>query len=421
MNDVSKQLLQYLHHVMYEPAHAKLDLMALPEEFRALGEGLMYFTGCVMEATALAEAIAQGNLDVPLPPASNEIAAPVKSLHAALKHLTWQTQQVAKGDYHQRMDFLGDFSLAFNDMVAQLAQQRATWLSELENRLSENRNLLQNKNMYEQLVGQLEQWVVMVDTNTGEWLFVSNEPSELSKCPHVMKYFRQWVTRQVQTTDAQSTVEELELELEYSGIKHYYSVSIHPIYWHQHMALAFIFTDISREKRSLLNLQEKVNKDALTKLYNRNYAMQILNEWLTQGKHFVLAFIDIDNLKEVNDYFGHMEGDGYIMHVAKTLSTFSDDAVVCRFGGDEFLLLIEGWSMKKTWERLEALRKCMDIHGSKSPDDSSYVRSVSFGLIRVNKDNVLGANDLISIADQKMYEYKRSHKRGHRGSVQGRP
>ena len=64
-----------------------------------------------------------GNFDCALPSPDNEIAASLKSLHASLKHLTWQAQQVAKGDYNQRVDFMGDFSIAFNNMIEQLNQR----------------------------------------------------------------------------------------------------------------------------------------------------------------------------------------------------------------------------------------------------------------------------------------------------------
>lgn len=52
------------------------------------------------------------------------LAGSLKGLHANLRHLSWQTQQVAAGDLNQRVDFLGDFSVAFNSMVSSLAQAR---------------------------------------------------------------------------------------------------------------------------------------------------------------------------------------------------------------------------------------------------------------------------------------------------------
>lgn len=77
------------------------------------------------EARGLALALAEGNLSAPTPAGTGAVLGSLKALHANLRHLTWQTQQVASGDFAQRVDFMGDFSRAFNDMVEQLAAARA--------------------------------------------------------------------------------------------------------------------------------------------------------------------------------------------------------------------------------------------------------------------------------------------------------
>lgn len=65
-------------------------------------------------------AIANGNLAIQIT-TKGFVSGAVKTLQAHLNHLTWQTQMIAKGDYSQRVDFMGDFSEAFNSMVAELA------------------------------------------------------------------------------------------------------------------------------------------------------------------------------------------------------------------------------------------------------------------------------------------------------------
>jgi len=67
--------------------------------------------------------LSRGELNDFVPPKGNVLASPFKELHAQLKHLTWQTQRVAEGDFKQRVDFMGEFSLAFNAMVEKLAQR----------------------------------------------------------------------------------------------------------------------------------------------------------------------------------------------------------------------------------------------------------------------------------------------------------
>jgi len=124
VDPVAKILFDYLRDVIYSPAHAALDVEHLPPGFRDLGEGLKYLASCLIETKHLARALSRGDLESFSPSPGNEVAAPLKSLHASLKHLTWQTQQVAQGDYRQRVEFMGNFSAAFNAMVQQLEERR---------------------------------------------------------------------------------------------------------------------------------------------------------------------------------------------------------------------------------------------------------------------------------------------------------
>jgi hypothetical protein len=70
--------------------------------------------------------LAEGNLEVSAPPRRNLLASPYKQLQANLLHLVWQTQQIAAGDYTQRVQFMGDFSSAFNSMVEALEEKKRT-------------------------------------------------------------------------------------------------------------------------------------------------------------------------------------------------------------------------------------------------------------------------------------------------------
>jgi signal transduction histidine kinase/CheY-like chemotaxis protein/HAMP domain-containing protein len=121
---VADTLFDYLNNVIYDPSNAVLDVDKLPEDFKDFGSGLRYFSECVIETRKLAQALARGDLSVQIPSCNNEIASPLKSLHASLKHLTWQAQHVAQGDYQQRVKFMGDFAAAFNSMAQQLEERK---------------------------------------------------------------------------------------------------------------------------------------------------------------------------------------------------------------------------------------------------------------------------------------------------------
>ena len=128
--NISDYIFGYLENIIYKPQAPRPGIESLPESFRETGMGLQYLDSLVLEAKTFAKELALGNLNQPLPSPENEIASSLKMLHSSLKHLTWQTQQVAKGDYSQRVSFMGDFSAAFNNMIEQLEQRRKINLDE---------------------------------------------------------------------------------------------------------------------------------------------------------------------------------------------------------------------------------------------------------------------------------------------------
>lgn len=84
---------------------------------------LNQLTALYAAALPFIRALANGNLDL-APPPRNLLASPFKQLQASLLHLTWQTRQIAAGDYSQRVNFMGAFSTAFNSMIESLEKKR---------------------------------------------------------------------------------------------------------------------------------------------------------------------------------------------------------------------------------------------------------------------------------------------------------
>jgi diguanylate cyclase (GGDEF)-like protein len=92
-------------------------------EITALAESVTKLVGELKEAQDFIAALSLGRLDVD-PPPRNHLIASFKQLHSSLRHLTWQTQQIASGDLNQRVEFLGEFSVAFNSLIAALQEKR---------------------------------------------------------------------------------------------------------------------------------------------------------------------------------------------------------------------------------------------------------------------------------------------------------
>lgn len=123
MNETAELLFEYLKNLLYYPEKAELHVEELPEEFQKLGEGLQLLNQYVQEQRKFGRALAKGDISAEPPRIENILAMPMKELQGSLRHLAWQTQQVAKGDYSQKVDFMGEFSDAFNSMTKQLAER----------------------------------------------------------------------------------------------------------------------------------------------------------------------------------------------------------------------------------------------------------------------------------------------------------
>jgi diguanylate cyclase (GGDEF)-like protein len=92
-------------------------------ELQTLADLIAQFDAYLAEAQNFISALYKGKLDVE-PPPHNPLIASCKQLHANLRHLTWQTKQIAAGDLDQHVDFLGEFSVAFNSMIEALREKR---------------------------------------------------------------------------------------------------------------------------------------------------------------------------------------------------------------------------------------------------------------------------------------------------------
>ncbi len=149
--------------------------------------------------------------------------------------------------------------------------------------------------------------------------------------------------------------------------------------------------------------------DELTGLCNRRGFMAIAERQLKishrTGRGILLFFMDIDGMKQINDSFGHGEGDRALKRVAKALKmTFRDSDVIARLGGDEFAVLaIEASGNSEAAIRA---RLAEDLR-SVSAGESRYTLNLSLGAVRINICSSASIGEWMVRADQAMYEQKR--------------
>lgn len=141
MFEVTQKLHGLLLGGVPEPIAISPDM---PDDARALAQATNRLSEFMAEINAFILPLSRGELVNLQFQRANYLASPFKELLSRLRHLTWQAQQVAKGDYSQRVDLMGDFAAAFNDMVVALERNERELrekIAELEDTLSHVKRL----------------------------------------------------------------------------------------------------------------------------------------------------------------------------------------------------------------------------------------------------------------------------------------
>jgi len=174
-----------------------------------------------------------------------------------------------------------------------------------------------------------------------------------------------------------------------------------------------IFRDISERKDTEKRLKKYASTDLLTEVLNRRAGLKYLQREmnLVELNNYTLAiiFIDVNDLKLVNDNFGHQEGDKLLQQVSDILqqSIRKNDKVV-RLGGDEFLLILpqsNKAAAEKIWERIQK-----EFEKVSAENNKDYKISVSHGAVEYSPDYKKSLDQLIKKADKRMYEEKKKIK-----------
>jgi diguanylate cyclase (GGDEF)-like protein len=172
-----------------------------------------------------------------------------------------------------------------------------------------------------------------------------------------------------------------------------------------------IATAIQR-KQMEEEMEKLAHFDSLTGACNRGYGLSLLERELKFARRrktsSLLAYIDIDNFKQINDSFGHEEGDKVLIQIVKLFkSTLREIDIICRMGGDEFLLIFPNSSQKDLSIIKERFNK--NLIKLNQTIKKPYKIGFSMGISCYDPDNPQSMDELIQIADNKMYEDKKKN------------
>ncbi len=168
-------------------------------------------------------------------------------------------------------------------------------------------------------------------------------------------------------------------------------------------------------KQALLDreLRHLALTDELTCLYNRRgffaAAVQQLKLARRKEQSLLLLYCDLDNLKKINDSYGHREGDLALVRTADALEqAFRDSDILARLGGDEFVVL----ASEASSQTQEVLLRRLEKNVKKSnANESRYELSLSVGVARFDPKRAISLGELMAQADEAMYEQKRNHQK----------
>jgi diguanylate cyclase (GGDEF)-like protein len=387
------------------------------------------------------------------------MAGSLKSLQANLRHLAWQTQMVAKGDFSQRVYFMGEFSESFNQMITGLAEardqieRRETELLEFNANLqARNREItlinkmsdaLQTCLTWEDAVPIIQHFVqelfliesgvlFMLDSDkrlmqaVASWGTFRPEahdvnPHECWAVQHGVVYFGEGFADEMACCHLLSRLGSFSaclplqthdktlglLRLQAPG-------KLPPGGPEQLKVLAKTVKDQLSLALANISLRETLRHqaihDPLTDLFNRRYLVETLDREILRaqrkGVSLVVMMLDLDHFKHFNDTSGHEAGDCLLEALAEFLkSHIRGGDIACRYGGEEFVLILPEVSLDVALMRAEQVRLGVSLlqvyHRGQLLDKTT----ISMGVAVYPKDGTT-TDDMLKAADEAMYRAK---------------
>lgn len=327
----------------------------------------------------------------------------IKNLQASLKNLTWQTKMIAEGDFSQQVNFLGEFSDAFNSMAKKLQAS----LQEL-NKSKELFQMVFETIPDATIITSLKEGVIF-DVNTAYCNLSGYSKDELLN----RSVFDIGFIKELKEKD------ELERTLEKNN---YYKNKVIDLITKDKVNIKGLFSSqiifIDNKKYVLsvikditqrIEMEEKIKKlsitDKLTQLNNRLKLDEALKNEINriERSHSIssLVILDIDNFKAVNDNYGHQIGDTVLVEIANILKTnIRDVDVVGRWGGEEFMLILPFTNTKGATICSNKLREKIANHSFSGVGQVT----ASFGISEVKPG--LTAEQIVAKADVALYKAK---------------
>lgn len=294
---------------------------------------------------------------------------------------------------------------------------------ELENEITERRNaeeaLKKNEEQYRSLVESTEDSIYLLDRNY-QYIFMNKKHitrmgfSGNGYLGHAYSEFHssdetKWLIEKA--NNVFNTGESVRHEHKSSRDGRYFLLTLSPIKNPDGTVEAV--TVLSKDITDYKTMEEKLHTlsltDQLTGVYNRRGLLTLVDQLFKLSKRqkqgIFLLYADIDNLKEINDTFGHKEGDTVLVETANIFKKiYRESDIIARIGGDEFVVIPVGTAGDNIEIIISRLQKSLEICNSEK--NRGYKLSLSTGIVFYDPEHPCSIDELLVQADKLMYEQK---------------
>lgn len=385
----------------------------LPEELQSIPEFMEIYDN-IIEIRKGIHSIEVGELDYNISGKGYTLGM-IKTLQASLKHLTWQTKVISSGDFSQRVDFMGEFSDAFNSMTQELYISIEE-VKHAKSDLEQTYKVLQESENKVKLIFENSPIGIFYYDNNGKISMLNARLAEIFETSkkkiqdkiNVLKLPNKKIVECIARTLVGETAHYEDVyESTISGKSIVMKAEFAPIKSESGVVIGgiAIVEDFTERKQ----LEDKIVKlsitDKLTQIYNRLKLDEVLEMEYRRSHRSHIPFsaiiLDIDHFKAVNDNYGHQIGDSVLKEIANILQTHVRETdVVGRWGGEEFLVIATNTDLEGGRVLAEKLR--LEIESFEFTAIGKL--TCSFGVAAYKSEMTISS--LISTADKALYRAK---------------
>ncbi|MBL7048158.1 MAG: diguanylate cyclase [Nitrospira sp.] len=325
-----------------------------------------------------------------------------RSVSRPIKSLTEAMEEVADGKMNRQVeipsrDELGRMAGSFNMMSGRLADSYEGLISE-QDKLT---TIIQSTNEGIVVTDRSDKIVLI---NAAAEALLGKEAEQIRKDGFAMLFDDPGII--------ESHLQNMDNDTEGSALVHYqnriFSLSASRILSKDGTLIgsAALIRDVTEETRLTNELLLLSTTDGLTGLYNRRYLNESLGKELGRARRYTLDFsiimFDVDHFKKFNDVYGHETGDRVLKMLGNVMiKTFRDIDICCRYGGEEFLIILPSTNLENAKISAERLRVAVE---TTSIDDLSV--TISIGIASYPETDTRSIDEFIKKADLALYKAK---------------